>query len=127
MTALTFQMVLNIPIMLTLRFNSLQIKFRIWETMKKYMQYRAFFASIVALQLFFEKVVLLTHFVRFTNSLCPVRTHSNKKSSVGKHCFVAEKVGFEPTVPCGTHAFQACQLNHSCTSPRIQKYDFFCI
>ncbi len=22
---------------------------------------------------------------------------------------VAERVGFEPTVPCGTHAFQACE------------------
>lgn len=30
---------------------------------------------------------------------------------------LAEKEGFEPSVPCGTHAFQACQLNHSCTFP----------
>ncbi len=30
----------------------------------------------------------------------------------------AEREGFEPSVPfCSTHAFQACQLSHSCTSP----------
>ena len=29
----------------------------------------------------------------------------------------AEKVGFEPTVRCRTHAFQACALSHSATSP----------
>jgi hypothetical protein len=27
-----------------------------------------------------------------------------------------ERMGFEPTVPCSTHAFQACSLNHSDTS-----------
>lgn len=26
-------------------------------------------------------------------------------------------MGFEPTVPCGTHAFQAGALNHSATPP----------
>ena len=31
--------------------------------------------------------------------------------------FMAERVGFEPTVPCGTHAFQACALSHSAISP----------
>jgi hypothetical protein len=32
--------------------------------------------------------------------------------------FFAEREGFEPSVPFrGTHAFQACQLNHSCISP----------
>ena len=31
---------------------------------------------------------------------------------------LAERGGFEPPVPFrGTHAFQACQLSHSCTSP----------
>ena len=30
---------------------------------------------------------------------------------------VAEGVGFEPTRPCGLHALQACQINHSCTPP----------
>ena len=36
---------------------------------------------------------------------------------------MAERVGFEPTVPCeGTHTFQACAFNHSATSPKnIQK------
>jgi hypothetical protein len=29
----------------------------------------------------------------------------------------AEREGFEPPVPCGTHAFQACHISHSCTSP----------
>src|SRR5215469_7637388 len=32
--------------------------------------------------------------------------------------FVAERVGFEPTVRfCRTHAFQACALSHSAISP----------
>ncbi len=31
---------------------------------------------------------------------------------------LAEGVGFEPTVPCGTHALQACQFNRSCTLPK---------
>ena len=30
---------------------------------------------------------------------------------------LAERVGFEPTVPGGTHALRACTLNHSVTSP----------
>ena len=30
---------------------------------------------------------------------------------------VAEGEGFEPSVPCGTHALQACQINRSCTLP----------
>ena len=34
---------------------------------------------------------------------------------------LAERVGFEPTVRCRTHAFQACTLSHSVISPgRIQ-------
>ncbi len=31
----------------------------------------------------------------------------------------AERKGFEPPVPCGTHAFQACSIDHSDTSPFI--------
>src|SRR5262245_8164590 len=31
---------------------------------------------------------------------------------------VAERGGFEPPVPFGTHAFQACTFNHSVTAPR---------
>ena len=30
---------------------------------------------------------------------------------------MAERVGFEPTVPCGTQHFQCCALDHSATSP----------
>ncbi len=30
---------------------------------------------------------------------------------------VAEREGFEPSVPCGTHDFQSCRLSHSRTSP----------
>ena len=30
---------------------------------------------------------------------------------------MAERVGFEPTLPCGKHAFQACAFSHSATSP----------
>jgi hypothetical protein len=41
---------------------------------------------------------------------------SNKKSN--KKTGFAEREGFEPSIPFrGIHAFQACQFNHSCTSP----------
>lgn len=30
---------------------------------------------------------------------------------------MAETMGFEPMVPHDTHAFQACTLSHSATSP----------
>lgn len=33
---------------------------------------------------------------------------------------LAERVGFEPTVSCPTHAFQACTFVHSVTSPQAQ-------
>ncbi len=36
--------------------------------------------------------------------------------------WMAERVGFEPTVHCCTHAFQACSLSLSDTSPVINKY-----
>lgn len=29
----------------------------------------------------------------------------------------AEEAGFEPAIPCGMHAFQACAFNHSATLP----------
>ena len=32
--------------------------------------------------------------------------------------FMAERVGFEPTVRCRTQHFQCCQLSHSCTFPK---------
>jgi hypothetical protein len=31
---------------------------------------------------------------------------------------MAEGVGFEPTVPCGTTLFESVQFNHSCTPPQ---------
>src|SRR6516165_6394244 len=31
--------------------------------------------------------------------------------------YVADGGGFEPPVPFGTHAFQACTINHSVTHP----------
>jgi hypothetical protein len=30
----------------------------------------------------------------------------------------AEREGFEPSLPCGKHAFQACSIGHSDTSPK---------
>src|SRR5580658_3212029 len=30
---------------------------------------------------------------------------------------VAERQGFEPWIPCGIHAFQACAFSHSAISP----------
>jgi hypothetical protein len=33
--------------------------------------------------------------------------------------FMAERQGFEPWIPCGIHAFQACAFSHSAISPRI--------
>ena len=36
---------------------------------------------------------------------------------------MAERVGFEPTVPFwGTQHFQCCQINHSCTFPLLIFY-----
>ena len=32
---------------------------------------------------------------------------------------MAERVGFEPTLPCGKHAFQACAFSHSAISPAL--------
>jgi hypothetical protein len=31
---------------------------------------------------------------------------------------LAERQGFEPWIPCGIHAFQACAFSHSAISPR---------
>src|SRR6185437_16858979 len=31
---------------------------------------------------------------------------------------MAERQGFEPWIPCGIHAFQACAFSHSAISPR---------
>ena len=32
--------------------------------------------------------------------------------------FVAEKEGFEPSIPFDIHTFQACAFDHSATSPQ---------
>ena len=32
-----------------------------------------------------------------------------------------EKVGFEPTVPCGTPDFESGTFGHSATSPQVAK------
>ena len=32
----------------------------------------------------------------------------------------AERQGFEPWEPCGSHALQACALDHSATSPKLK-------
>ena len=40
----------------------------------------------------------------------------NTKKSI--QSLLAEREGFEPSIPCGIHAFQACQFSHSCTSPQ---------
>jgi hypothetical protein len=37
---------------------------------------------------------------------------------------VAERVGFEPTLPCGKHAFQACAFSHSAISPALRGATF---
>ena len=42
-----------------------------------------------------------------------------RKSLICKGFFVlAERVGFEPTVPCGTPDFESGTFGHSATSPR---------
>ncbi len=34
---------------------------------------------------------------------------------------MAEDGGFEPPVPCGTHRFQRCALDHSANLPKINE------
>ncbi len=34
-----------------------------------------------------------------------------------KQVEMAERQGFEPWIPCGIHAFQACAFSHSAISP----------
>lgn len=41
----------------------------------------------------------------------------NKKATIARGLFITERQGFEPWVRCRTHAFQACPLNRSGTSP----------
>jgi hypothetical protein len=46
-----------------------------------------------------------------------VRLKPLKRPADGTLIEMAVREGFEPSVPCGTHAFQACSLDHSDTSP----------
>ena len=36
---------------------------------------------------------------------------------------MAEEVGFEPTVPCGTTVFKTAAFNHSATPP-LKRFEF---
>jgi hypothetical protein len=47
------------------------------------------------------------------------KTMGSEWSMLMRDLSMAERVGFEPTVPCGTHAFQACALSHSAISPGL--------
>ena len=38
-----------------------------------------------------------------------------------ENCHVADGRGFEPRVPFGTHAFQACTIDRSVTHPRNRR------
>ena len=40
-----------------------------------------------------------------------------KQGADGRLREMAVREGFEPSVPCGTHTFQACSFGHSDTSP----------
>ena len=40
-----------------------------------------------------------------------------KKAQTAAALLVAERAGFEPAIPSGIHAFQACALSHYATSP----------
>ena len=43
----------------------------------------------------------------------------HKKTAQKRRLFImAEREGFEPSVPGGTHTFQACSFGHSDTSPK---------
>lgn len=37
---------------------------------------------------------------------------------------MAEREGFEPSIRCRIHTFQACAFNHSATSPQAGKHTF---
>ena len=56
--------------------------------------------------------VNVQRFSRPPRSTTPAPLHS---FCIGKE--VAESLGFEPRVPCGTHDFQSCRFSHSRNSP----------
>mgnify|MGYP000603369054 CR=1 FL=1 len=47
---------------------------------------------------------------------------TNKRYSISIPVDTAEKVGFEPTAPCGVTGFKTSSLNHSDTSPLRYPY-----
>ena len=49
------------------------------------------------------------------------RHHKYIRVRTGK-CDMAERQGFEPWIPCGIHAFQACAFSHSAISPHLQLF-----
>jgi hypothetical protein len=55
----------------------------------------------------------LPDLAEFTGSSLPGPSHP----AYPRVAFLAERVGFEPTVPLGTHDFQSCTFGHSVTSP----------
>src|SRR5690606_5673836 len=67
-----------------------------------------------------NEAIRYAHFL-FHFLLLSEQAHKSLKTKKPGYCrasfWVAERVGFEPTVPCDTHAFQACSFSHSDTSP----------
>jgi hypothetical protein len=54
----------------------------------------------------------------FTQALLDSMSINNKCPILMGHLFVlAENVGFEPTVPCGTTVFKTAAIDHSANSP----------
>src|SRR6201999_1978633 len=49
------------------------------------------------------------------------KTACNEKPAISGGLFknLAERQGFEPWIPCGIHAFQACAFSHSAISPAV--------
>ncbi len=54
---------------------------------------------------------------RFVISLSRVRKKDSRLIDVSPYLVRAERVGFEPTVPCGTPVFETGTFGHSVTSP----------
>ena len=47
--------------------------------------------------------------------------HGTKRRMSGREFKMAEEVGFEPTVPCGTPVFKTGAFDHSATPPVFQR------
>ena len=62
------------------------------------------------------------HFSNLRIQILPTHHHpKTKKPHKGAFWFLnlAEREGFEPSIPCGIHTFQACSFGHSDTSPNF--------